>query len=186
VLARDESLTAARSVRQFMDDLTPLAHGRLLVRGTDTRRGDGLFATEAIAAGTYIFDYEGESLGVDEVRARFGGQAQGEYLMEQGMRLWTRNTPPLWRARFRRERRFVDAGDASASSSNRARFINHSRLPNCACQMMDGRAPCGEDETGTMPRAMIFASEGIEQGEELTMHYGDRYWEALESDSEVE
>jgi hypothetical protein len=166
---------AAADLRRVIDEMLPLAPSQLLVRPTGTPRGDGLFATGTIDAGTFIIDYEGENLSADQVRARFGRLAQGEYLMESGARLHRRG----WAARllpggFRRKKCYIDAGDPAVSS--RARFINHSRRPNCLCQTMDGLAPADGAVAGSLPRAMIFASADIAEGEELTFDYGQRYW----------
>lgn len=175
---------AAVDLRRVIDEMLPLAQSRLLVRPTGTTRGDGLFATSTIEAGTFILDYEGENISADQVRSRFGRQAQGEYLMESGARLWRRGwAMRLWPGGFRREKRYVDAGDPTVS--NRARFINHSRAPNCLCQTMDGAAPADGFSAGSLPRAMIFASADIAEGEELTFDYGRRYWRNRDGGEEV-
>jgi len=49
-------------------------------------------------------------------------------------------------------------------SENIARYINHSCTPNCECDVKDGRI-------------LIHATRDIKTGEELTMDYGDEYFD---------
>ena len=48
--------------------------------------------------------------------------------------------------------------------SNIARYINHSCDPNCEAEILDGRI-------------LITAARDIEKGEELTMDYGEEYFD---------
>ena len=48
--------------------------------------------------------------------------------------------------------------------TNTARYINHSCKPNCESDIRDGRI-------------LIFALRNIERGEELSMDYGDEYFD---------
>lgn len=50
------------------------------------------------------------------------------------------------------------------SRSNIARYVNHSCEPNCEADIRDGRI-------------LIYASRDIERGEELTIDYGDEYFD---------
>ncbi len=49
------------------------------------------------------------------------------------------------------------------SRTNLARYINHSCLPNCYTDIIEGRV-------------FVFAKRNIKEGEELTYHYGKEYF----------
>lgn len=51
-----------------------------------------------------------------------------------------------------------------SSPENTARYINHSCRPNCESELRDGRI-------------LIYAVRNIQKGEELTMDYGDEYFD---------
>lgn len=54
----------------------------------------------------------------------------------------------------------IDGSD----TSNTARYINHSCHPNSECEVEDGQIH-------------IYATRNIQEGEEITMDYGDEYFE---------
>lgn len=47
---------------------------------------------------------------------------------------------------------------------NIARYVNHSCEPNCECEIRDGRV-------------LIYATRDIEKGEEITIDYGEEYFD---------
>eukprot|EP00871_Galdieria_phlegrea_P002926 jgi/Galph1/3634/GphlegSOOS_G2306.1 len=105
-------------------------------------RGWGLKAAQFIPKGTFIMEYQGEVVDLDEYERR--------------------------KRRYRGEQHFyfmsLDAGhmiDASRKS-NMARFINHSCQPNCHTEKWN---VIGEPCVG------IFASKDIEPGTELVFDY---------------
>lgn len=51
-----------------------------------------------------------------------------------------------------------------SSGSNIARYMNHSCVPNCEGEIRDGRI-------------LIFAARDIRRGEELTIDYGEEYFD---------
>jgi len=115
-------------------------------------KGAGLFATEHIPKGTYLFDYEGELLTKSEYDARYPDQVS--------------DYAAAYRQTSDGAMKFVDAARAEAI----ARFMNHDgRRPN-----VGRRTFCVYDEC----RIMMYALRDIRPGDELQWNYGEGYWAA--------
>ena len=113
--------------------------------------GQGLFATADIPKGTYLFDYEGETLSESEMFGRYP-DAQGRYVACIG------------------EASYIDG--VNEERSGLARWINHSqRRANVAWK---------KQRFGPNAPAMHFYTlTDIAKGEELFFDYGDEYWAAM-------
>ena len=122
------------------------APARIEVRSSPIH-GSGVFAVEAIAAGTRVAEYRGELIDAEtlerraEARSREAGAGAPVYFFEIG------------------DGRFIDATDVVAD--NPARFINHSCDENCEA-VWDARER----------RMEIVATRAIAAGEELSFDYG--------------
>lgn len=99
--------------------------------------GRGLFAEERIPKGACIIEYIGRPATATQMKAN-----RGKYLF------WTS------------AKTMID-GNIPA---NRARFINHSCIPNCEIDIKN-------------KRIYVFARRGIKLGEELHYDYGEEYFE---------
>lgn len=99
--------------------------------------GRGLFALEFIPAGSCVVEYVGRPATAKQIK-----ENRGKYLF------WTSSTT------------MID-GNISA---NRARFINHSCVPNCEIEIH-------------RRRVYVFALRDIEPAEELSYDYGEEYFD---------
>jgi SET domain-containing protein len=106
-----------------------------------SRTGLGLFAEQVLPAGACVIEYTGRML-TDEEYAR----SRSKYLFTVGKKVLD-GTP----------------------RSNRARYINHSCVPNCAPTVHKGRV-------------YIHALRDIQPGEELAYNYGEEYFDAYLKD----
>jgi SET domain-containing protein len=102
-----------------------------------SRTGLGLFAEQPIPAGACVIEYTGKML-TDEEYAR----SRSKYLFTVGKKVLD-GTP----------------------RSNKARYINHSCVPNCEPTVYKGRI-------------YIHALRDIEPSEELAYNYGEEYFDA--------
>ena len=120
----------------------------------ENSKGEGLFATKDIAAGSFICCYEGELLSCREGKRRFCEYPEsfGSYLVE---------------FRLKEKQYFLD-GTAQRSYG---RCINHSVKPNLKgkSKMWNGK-----------PVLYFVASENIKAGSELLWDYGVRDKKSLE------
>lgn len=128
----------------------PLDDSRFVV-GASPGKGDGLFAASAIEAGTFLFDYEGESLDEDAFFARYP-RGDGRYIacINDGL--------------------YVDG--ARAELSNMARWMNHA-------PPADANVVWKKQRLGPKPAMHFYATRRIAAGDELCFDYGDEYWQAL-------
>lgn len=101
--------------------------------------GIWLYATHAIRKGQKIIEYVG-----DKVTTKVADTVGGKYL-------------------FAVNDRYTILGNVSY---NKARFINHSCVPNCEPREMRGRV-------------FIYAIKNIPEGEELTYNYGKDYFNQI-------
>ena len=99
--------------------------------------GKGLFAEESIPKGAYVIEYIGRPATEYEKK-----HDAGKYLF------WTSDTEMI-------------NGNIPA---NRARYINHSCVPNC-------------EAVGPKGRIFIRALRNIKPGEELSYDYGDEHFD---------
>ena len=102
-----------------------------------SKTGKGLFATEDIPKGKCLIEYIGKNLNEKEQE-----EASGKYLFETGKNMMIDGNIP----------------------ENKARYINHSCLPNC-------------EADGPKGRIFIFSKKNIKAGEELTYDYGKEYFD---------
>ena len=114
-------------------------------------KGDGLYAIAPIAAGTYLFDYEGECLDEGAFFARYP-DANGRYIACINDNL------------------YIDGIDPKLSNS--ARWMNHA--PSQQANVMWRKQRMGPQ--GAMH---FYATRSIAAGEALEFDYGDEYWTAL-------
>jgi uncharacterized protein len=99
----------------------------------------GLYATTAIRKGQKIIEYFGE-----KVTTKVADTVGGKYL-------------------FTVNSRYTILGNIPA---NKARYINHSCIPNCEPRVVAGRI-------------FIYAIKNIKEGEELCYNYGKDYFTRL-------
>jgi hypothetical protein len=101
------------------------------------RAGLGLFAAQPIAKGACVIEYTGKLLTDEEYEV-----SSSRYLFDVGGGKVLDGSP----------------------RSNRARYINHSCVPNCEPDLHKGRV-------------YIFALRDIAPGEELAYNYGEEYFD---------
>lgn len=107
-----------------------------------SRTGLGLFAAQPIPKGACVIEYTGKPLTEEEY-----AHSNSRYLFDVG-RGKVIDGSPRW---------------------NRARYINHSCVPNCEVERYKGRI-------------FIYALRNIEAGEELAYNYGEEYFNDLIGD----
>ena len=105
----------------------------------------------AIAAGTFLFDYEGEVLSEAQMFARYP-EANGRYVA--GL------TDDL----------YIDGVDAA--KSNVARWMNHASAARANVEWRKQRL-------GPKKAMHFYALRDIAVGDELRFDYGDEYWTPL-------
>jgi len=114
--------------------------------------GEGLFATDPIDEGAFLFNYEGERLNEDEYFRRYP-DGKARYVACIGESL------------------YIDGGDPT---SGPARWINHAPAAQANVYYRKQRF-------GPAQNMHFYAKRAISAGEELTFDYGDDYWAALEA-----
>ena len=111
--------------------------GAFQLRVGTSRTGRGVFAEEVIPKGSCIIEYTGRPATAAEQEAN-----TGKYLFWTGTRTMINGN----------------------IKGNRARFINHSCVPNCEVDLKK-------------KRIFVFALRDIQKGEELTYDYGPEYFD---------
>ncbi|KAF7682473.1 Histone-lysine N-methyltransferase, H3 lysine-4 specific [Astathelohania contejeani] len=106
--------------------------------------GKGVFAEEEILAGTRFMEYIGEIIGEKMADKR-----------EKKYRAKNINSIYFFRAS-------MDVIIDATVYGNKARFMNHSCIPNCSTEVR---------RSGGIPKIVIFALRNIKKGEELTLWY---------------
>ncbi len=109
----------------------------MIVRASHPEVGEGLFAGAHIAQGDFIAEYTGR-----KISSKFADTLKTRYLFEVDER-WT-----------------IDG----ELSSNIARYINHSCIPNAEAEIHDSHI-------------FILATRDIRPGEEITIDYGQEYFD---------
>ena len=131
---------------------TQILQARFAVRKSKPGMGHGLFATNGLRKGDFILEYKGRRIPTPQADA-----LKSRYLFELD-REWTIDGSP----RF-----------------NIARYINHSCNPNCEADLRD--LPVRGTQTGLPAQAgghiLIYASRDIAKGEELSINYGEEYFD---------
>ena len=121
---------------------------QLALRHYDQTIGWGVVALEAIPIGRAVVEYLG-AVTFQHPRLFVGDTT---YVMEYPL-------PGLLNFKW-----LIDA----RRYGNISRFINHEREPNTVIEVVcDGRCP----------RLLFVAKQRIEQGEQITLNYGDDYWQ---------
>jgi SET domain-containing protein len=115
--------------------------GDFKLRVGRSRTGLGLFAEQLIPAGACVIEYTGRMLTDEEYN-----RSRSKYLFTVGKRVLDGTT-----------------------RSNKARYINHSCVPNCEPSVHKGRV-------------WIHALRDIQPGEELAYNYGEEYYDAYLKD----
>ena len=138
---------------------SPSCRNRVVQKGLKFRlrvsetagKGFGVIAVENIAKGSYVIDYAGELLPMDEARKRIIAKKEDEsnYLLTVCENFGEKSVQT-----------FIDA----AKFGNVSRFINHSCSPNLLLHPV-------RVET-SIPRLALFAKHDILVGEELSFDYG--------------
>jgi len=127
----------------------PLCEEMLVVRPSPGK-GNGLFAAAPIAAGTFLFDYQGEVLrSLDELFERYP-DGRGAYIACVNSEM------------------YIDGADPE---SGLARWMNHRRRgPTVQAR---------KQRFGPSPAMHFYAARDVAGGEELVFDYGDEYWDAM-------
>lgn len=117
------------------------------IRWISEAKGYGLFAEAPLLKGTFVGEYTGF---YRRYFRRLGNK--NSYCLMLPTRFFSHR---IW---------MIDAWQGG----NETRFVNHSERPNCAlkCLIHD-----------RLMRVALFTERDINQGEELTFHYGDSFWE---------
>ena len=123
-------------------------------------KGLGLFASEHIPKGTFLFDYSGELLSEKEYRRRFPSGVS-DYVA--GLRSPSTGTLS-----------FVDGTDARLGYPSR--YMNHAGQPhaNVGRRTFCEVGPTGAEEC----RILMYALRELRPGDELVWDYGKGYWDA--------
>ena len=114
------------------------------VRKSQPGLGRGLFAAAPFRKGDFVVEYSGRRIPTpyaDILKTRYLFEIDREWTIDGSLR------------------------------SNVARYMNHSCLPNCECELRDLPAPHSSRQAGG--KVLIFALRDIRKGEELTFDYGD-------------
>lgn len=139
--------------------------------------GMGLFASAGIPAGTYLFDYVGETLSEEQYLVRYpDGQGRYVAVIDEQVPLplpenWVKWTEP----------KYIDGVDPA--TSNFARYMNSKSELGTRCgDGGDGgpnviwRKQRYDNQSGSMH---FYTSCDVEAGDELCFDYGDNYWDAV-------
>ncbi|MDO8552027.1 MAG: SET domain-containing protein [bacterium] len=127
---------------------TRILQARFAVRKSKPGMGYGLFATSALRKGDFILEYKGR-----RIPTPMADTLKTKYLFEIDKE-WT-----------------IDG----SLRTNIARYINHSCKPNCEADIRDLPAPRSARQAGG--RIVIFAKRDIATGEELSIDYGEEYFD---------
>lgn len=117
--------------------------------------GEGLFATAALAPGTFVGEYTG--------RIRIIPQPEVQHATDTNGYLFTYGLLGPFEDGGARVQAFIDA----APASNHCRFVNHSFTPNCASGSVlleDGW------------HVVLVTNRAVAVGEQLAYDYGRAYW----------
>jgi len=127
---------------------------------TTEEKGRGVYAAEPIAKGSFVVEYAGDLVSMDE-----GVKREEDYSEDARIGSY------IFFFNFKGKRFCLDA---TAESGRYGRLLNHSRLnPNCKTRLVE--FPEGK------PRLIIEAKKDIITDEELLYDYGDRSAKALKA-----
>jgi hypothetical protein len=105
-------------------------------------KGHGIFTPSDVPAGTYLFEYIGEIIGIEELESRRLSTLRDEHMYVMEIK----------------KNAFID----STKKGNISRFINHSCDPNCTAEVWNVK---GRYRVG------IFTTKAVPAGGELTFDY---------------
>lgn len=127
---------------------------------TTEEKGRGVYANEPIGKGSFVVEYAGDLVSMDE-----GVKREEDYSEDHRIGSY------IFFFNFKGKRFCLDA---TAESGRYGRLLNHSRLkPNCKTRLVE--YPEGK------PRLIIEAKRDIVTDEELLYDYGDRSAKALKA-----
>jgi len=132
---------------------TPMPLDGFALHATESK-GIGLFASQNIERGTYLFDYEGEVLRDSE----YDGMSDYAISVENADGV----------------EYVVDAADPAAGGI--ARYLNHAPSGGPACNVAFLRGSYATWPGPEPPALHAFSSKDIRAGDELCFDYGDEYW----------
>ncbi|XP_034549926.1 histone-lysine N-methyltransferase, H3 lysine-36 specific-like isoform X5 [Notolabrus celidotus] len=113
-------------------------------------KGRGVFATEPIEQGSFVLEYRGEFISVEECRSRHYSETQSTFLYEF---YWQKRQWCI---------------DASKEDGSLGRLVNDNHTsPNCIMKKVI---------VNNKPHLCLFAVKNIEIGSELDYNYGDSKW----------
>ncbi|XP_034551062.1 histone-lysine N-methyltransferase, H3 lysine-36 specific-like isoform X3 [Notolabrus celidotus] len=113
-------------------------------------KGRGVFATEPIEQGSFVLEYRGEFISVEECRSRHYSETQSTFLYEFD---WQKRQWCI---------------DASKEDGSLGRLVNDNHTsPNCIMKKVI---------VNNKPHLCLFAVKNIEIGSELDYNYGDSKW----------
>ncbi|XP_034530165.1 histone-lysine N-methyltransferase, H3 lysine-36 specific-like isoform X4 [Notolabrus celidotus] len=113
-------------------------------------KGRGVFATEPIEQGSFVLEYSGEFISVEECRSRHYSETQSTFLYEFD---WQKRQWCI---------------DASKEDGSLGRLVNDNHTsPNCIMKKVI---------VNNKPHLCLFAVKNIEIGSELDYNYGDSKW----------
>ncbi|XP_034538605.1 uncharacterized protein LOC117812108 isoform X3 [Notolabrus celidotus] len=113
-------------------------------------KGRGVFATEPIEQGSFVLEYRGEFISVEECRSRHYSETQSTFLYEFH---WQKRQWCI---------------DASKEDGSLGRLVNDNhKSPNCIMKKVI---------VNNKPHLCLFAVKNIEIGSELDYNYGDSKW----------
>eukprot|EP00978_Attheya_sp_CCMP212_P019224 scaffold53609_cov58-Attheya_sp.AAC.2 len=133
--------------------------------------GNGLFALQPIAQGTYLMDYEGEVLTETEYFLRYP-DGQGRYVagIPEPLPLLPDCGPAA--AAALSEPTYIDGSDPT--TSNLARYMN-----SAPPEEKNGANVVWKKQRFGVRSMHFYALRAMEAGEELCFDYGANYWDAI-------
>ena len=156
-----------------------LAHTSAVISGIDIHeasesKGLGAFATAPIKRGTYLGEYSGESMTLNEVRARFWGKRDPDAAdLAWAASRRKRNQGMSGNYIFElKDGTFICAEDGEQSTWTR--FMNHVGSDYPACNVKPFMQTERNGDVHRYPR--FYAIRDIEAGEELQYDYGDQFY----------
>uniref|UniRef100_A0A7S4SP58 SET domain-containing protein n=1 Tax=Ditylum brightwellii TaxID=49249 RepID=A0A7S4SP58_9STRA len=182
ISAFNPSVTIKKNYQAVRPQLSEecLAHRSAVIAGVSIKmasntKGLGAFAKYPIKFGTYVGEYSGEIMTLDEVLARFWGKRE----KDAADKMWSKSRHYRGQSESGdyllevTDGSFVDAEDGDMSTWTR--FMNHANEETEACNVRPFMQTEIGGDTHKYPR--FFAMRDIHAGEELCWDYGEFYTE---------
>mmetsp|Transcript_5787 Transcript_5787/g.12216 ORF Transcript_5787/g.12216 Transcript_5787/m.12216 type:complete len:226 (+) Transcript_5787:1143-1820(+) len=149
-------------------------YGTIDIRVSSQVRGLGAFATRDIPLGTFLGYYNGETMVLSEVKARFWSKAtKTQADLDWETSRIARGQGVTGHFLFELPNgSFVDAEDAEVSSW--IRFMNHEKAGTKMCNVKAFIKAENDDDEAEFP--LMYAIEDIKVGEELCWDYGGQFF----------